>query len=157
MADFKDKISNLLNSQVPDFVLEDHPLFLDFIKAYYQLIESAEIKLTNIGDPDHLQLDSSANVNNFLLLDGTNVNKDDSTDRILLEDTSYGDFINGETITGQTSGATATVLVEDIDAGSRLFISHQNKFIIGELIIGSTSNAEATIATYKANPIQNIQ
>ena len=42
MADFKDKISNLINSQVPDFVLEDHPLFLDFVKAYYQLMESAE-------------------------------------------------------------------------------------------------------------------
>ena len=59
MANFKEKISNLLNSQVPDFVLEDHPLFLDFVKAYYQLLESAEITLTNIGDPDHLQLDSA--------------------------------------------------------------------------------------------------
>ena len=157
MADFKDKISNLLNSQVPDFVLEDHPLFLDFIKAYYQLMESAEIKLTNIGDPDHLQLDSSANVNNFLLLDGTNVNKDDSTDRILLEDTSYGDFINGETITGATSGATATVLVEDVDAGSRLFVTHQNKFIEGELITGTSSGAQANIGKYRANPVQNIQ
>ena len=56
MADFKDKISNLINSQVPDFVLEDHPLFLDFVKAYYQLMESAEIQLTNIGDPDHIVL-----------------------------------------------------------------------------------------------------
>ena len=56
MANFKDKISNIINSQVPDFVLEDHPLFLDFIKAYYQLMESAEIQLTNIGDPDHLVL-----------------------------------------------------------------------------------------------------
>ena len=157
MADFKNKISNLLNSQVPDFVLEDHPLFLDFVKAYYQLMESAEITLTNIGDPDHLQLDSSDSVTNFLLLDGTNTNKDDSTDRILLEDTSYGDFINGETITGATSGATATVLVEDVDAGSRLFVTHQNKFIEGELITGSSSGAQATIKKYRANPVQNIQ
>ena len=157
MADFKNKISNLLNSQVPDFVLEDHPLFLDFVKAYYQLLESAEITLTNIGDPDHLQLDGSANVTNFLLLDGTNANKDDSTDRILLEDTSYGDFINGELITGATSGATATVLVEDVDAGSRLFVTHQNKFIEGELITGSSSGAQATIKKYRANPVQNIQ
>ena len=157
MADFKNKISNLLNSEVPDFVLEDHPLFLDFVKAYYQLLESAEITLTNIGDPDHLQLDGSANVTNFLLLDGTNANKDDSTDRILLEDTSYGDFINGELITGATSGATATVLVEDVDAGSRLFVTHQNKFIEGELITGSSSGAQATIKKYRANPVQNIQ
>ena len=120
-------------------------------------MESAEITLTNIGDPDHLQLDSSDSVTNFLLLDGTNTNKDDSTDRILLEDTSYGDFINGELITGATSGATATVLVEDVDAGSRLFVTHQNKFIEGELITGSSSGAQATIKKYRANPVQNIQ
>ena len=38
------------------------------------------------------------------------------------------------TLTGSTSGATATVLVEDVDGGSRLFVSHQNKFEEGELI-----------------------
>src|SRR6056300_486279 len=157
MATFKDKISNLLNSQVPDFVLEDHPLFLDFVKAYYSFLESAEITLTNIGDPDHIQLETQTTVNNFLQLNSTNQQGDDNGDRILLEDTSYGDFVNGETITGQTSGATATVLIEDVDGGSRLFVTHQNKFIEGELIIGSTSAAEATILKYRANPVQNIQ
>ena len=155
MADFKDKISNLIESQVPDFVLEDHPLFLDFVKAYYQLMESAEIKLTNIGDPDIIKLEGSAG--GSIQLDGTNVKDDDDGDNILLEDTSYGDFINGETITGATSGATATVLIEDVDGGARLFVSHQNKFIEGELITGSSSSAQATIGKYRANPVQNIQ
>ena len=155
MADFKDKISNLINSQVPDFVLEDHPLFLDFVKAYYQLMESAEIQLTNIGDPDVIKLEGSAG--GSIQLDGTNVSDDDDGDNILLEDTSYGDFQNGETITGSTSGATATVLIEDVDAGARLFVTHQNKFIEGELITGSTSSAQATIGKYRANPVQNIQ
>ncbi len=155
MADFKDKISNLINSQVPDFVLEDHPLFLDFIKAYYQLMESAEIKLTNIGDPDVIKLEGSAG--GLIQLDGTNVSDDDDSDNILLEDTSYGDFINGETITGATSGATATVLIEDVDDGARLFVTHNNKFIDGELITGSSSAAQASISQYRANPVQNIQ
>ena len=155
MADFKDKISNLLNSQVPDFVLEDHPLFLDFVKAYYQLMESAEITLTNIGDPDHLLLEGTTA--GKIVVDGTNVSKDDSGDNILLEDTSYGDFINGETITGSSSGATTTVLVEDVDDGARLFVAHENKFVAGELITGSSSGAQATIGRYTANPIQNIQ
>ena len=155
MADFKDKISNLINSQVPDFVLEDHPLFLDFVKAYYQLMESAEIQLTNIGDPDHIVLEGTTA--GKTVIDGTNINKDDSGDNFLLEDTSYGDFQNGETITGSTSGATATVLIEDVDAGARLFVTHQNKFIEGELITGSTSAAQATIGKYRANPVQNIQ
>ena len=155
MADFKDKISNLINSQVPDFVLEDHPLFLEFVKAYYQLMESAEITLTNIGDPDHIVLEGTTA--GKTVIDGTNINKDDSGDNFLLEDTSYGDFQNGETITGSTSGATATVLIEDVDAGARLFVTHQNKFIEGELITGSTSAAQATIGKYRANPVQNIQ
>ena len=155
MADFKDKISNLIESQVPDFVLEDHPLFLDFVKAYYQLMESAEIQLTNIGDPDIIKLEGSAG--GSIHLDGTNVNSDDEEDNILLEDTSYGDFVNGETITGGTSGATSTVLIEDVDDGARLFVSHQNKFKEGELITGSSSGAQATIGKYRANPIQNIQ
>ena len=155
MADFKDKISNLIESQVPDFVLEDHPLFLDFVKAYYQLMESAEIQLTNIGDPDHIVLEGTTA--GKTVIDGTNINKDDSGDNFLLEDTSYGDFQNGETITGSTSGATATILIEDVDAGARLFVTHQNKFIEGELITGSTSAAQATIGKYRANPVQNIQ
>ena len=155
MADFKDKISNLINSQVPDFVLEDHPLFLDFVKAYYQLMESAEIQLTNIGDPDHIVLEGTTA--GKTVLDGTNNNKDDSGDNFLLEDTSYGDFINGETITGATSRATATILIEDVDDGARLFVTHNNNFIDGELITGSTSAAEASIGKYRANPVQNIQ
>ena len=155
MADFKDKISNLINSQVPDFVLEDHPLFLDFVKAYYQLMESAEIKLTNIGDPDVIKLEGSAG--GSIQLDGTNVSDDDDGDNILLEATSYGDFINGETITGATSRATATILIEDVDDGARLFVTHNNKFIDGELITGSSSAAEASISQYRANPVQNLQ
>jgi len=157
MATFKDKLSHLLNSQVPDFVLEDHPLFLEFVKAYYSFLESGEITLTNIGDPDHIQLETQTGIDNFISLNGSNVKGDDSGDRILLEDTSYGDFINGEIITGQTSGATATILIEDVDGGSRLFVTHQNKFVEGELIVGATSAAEATILKYRANPVQNIQ
>ena len=91
----------------------------------------------------------------LLQLEGTNQQSLDSGDNILLEDTSYGDFQNGETITGSTSGATATVLVEDIDNNSKLYISAQNKFIEGELIVGATSGAEATISKYRANPVQN--
>ena len=104
MANFKDKISNLINSQVPDFVLEDHPLFLDFVKAYYKLLESAKIDLINIGAPSHIQLHSSKSVTNYLNLDGTTPDGDDEGDKVLLEDTTYGDFQNGEVITGQTSG-----------------------------------------------------
>ena len=45
MATYKDKLSHLINSQVPDFVLDDHPQFLQFVKLYYQFLESAELTL----------------------------------------------------------------------------------------------------------------
>ena len=59
MAKFDDKLSNLINQQAPDFVLDDHPYFLEFVKAYYSFMESAELTLTNIGDPDVIQLDNT--------------------------------------------------------------------------------------------------
>ena len=54
-------------------------------------------------------------------------------DRILTEDTAQ--FTNGETITGNTSGATATILIED-SRNKRLYISSQQKFITGETFTG---------------------
>ena len=157
MADFKDKISNIVKHQAPDFVLEDHPYFLEFVKEYYKFLESAEIVFSSIGNPDVIRLETQTTAESFLLLNGTNQQKDDTGDNILLEDSAVGDFINGETVTGSTSGATATVLVEDIDSNSRIFVTHQNKFIIGETLTGSTSGATGVISTYKANPVQNIQ
>ena len=88
-----------------------------------------------------------------------------SSDNILLEDydevgaspvRSIGAFTNGETITGQTSKATATVRTEDIASGSRLFISSQNKFQLNEQVVGDTSGATAYIVSYTANPVQNV-
>ena len=40
---------------------------------------------------------------------------------------------------------------------ARLFVSSQNRFIIGETITGSSSNSTGTIASYKPNPVTNIQ
>ena len=39
----------------------------------------------------------------------------DEGDKILLEETTYGKFTVGETVTGQTSGAEAKVLAEDLN------------------------------------------
>ena len=67
------------------------------------------------------------------------------------------DFINGEVITGQTSGATTTILVEDVGGRQCIFVVANSKFIEGEIIVGATSEASATIKRYRANPVQNIQ
>ena len=47
-------------------------------------------------------------------------------------------FTRGEVITGQTSKATANILVEDI-TNNRLIISAQDKFIDNEVIVGASS------------------
>ena len=35
MFKFTDKISNLIDSQAPEFVVSDHPKFLEFVKSYF--------------------------------------------------------------------------------------------------------------------------
>ena len=132
MAKFNDKISTILNSQLPEFVVSDHPKFKDFLKVYYQLLESAELSFSSIQATDGILLQSETGQTANLVLNSSR--KDtartllDAGDKILLEESTYGKFTRGETITGQTSKATAVVLVEDI-ANDRLIISAQDKFI----------------------------
>ena len=160
MATFKDKISSLINQQAPEFVLEQHPKFLEFIKTYYTFMESAELDVTSVQTTDGILLETETAQNNELILDGSRLDTDrtqlDAGDKILLESSAFGKFTRGETITGQTSGATTTVLTEDLDNG-RLFISAQDKFIIGETILGNSSNASAIVNNYSPNPVTNIQ
>jgi len=160
MAKFTDKISTLINSQAPEFVVSDHPKFLEFVKAYYTFIESAELAVTQVENTDGLRLETETTRVSNLLLDASRIDTDrtslDSGDKILLEDTTFGKFTRGETITGQTSGATSTILTEDLDNGN-LYISSQDKFIIGEAIVGSSSNAKAIVNNYRPNPVTNIQ
>ena len=61
----------------------------------------------------------------------------------------------GVQITGNTSGATATILVED-SRNLKLYISSQQKFITDETFTG-TNGAQGKLTNYRANPIQNIQ
>ena len=159
MAKFNDKISTILNSQLPEFVVADHPKFAQFLKTYYQLLESAELSVNSILGTDGITLESETGQNKNLILDagrkGSSRTQLDSGDKILLEESTYGKFTNGETITGQTSKATAVILVEDLD-NNKLIITSQNKFIDNEVIVGSSSNAQATVTNYRPNPVTNI-
>ena len=159
MAKFNEKISTILNSQLPEFVVADHPKFAEFLKVYYQLLESAELSIDTIEGTDGILLQSETGQLNNLVLNSSR--KDtartllDAGDKILLEESTYGKFVRNETVTGQTSKATAVVLVEDI-ANNRLIISAQDKFATNEIIVGSISGAQANITNYKPNPVNNI-
>ena len=142
-SNFLTKISPLIEGQVPDFVSEDHPLFVDFLKDYYQFLEAGKLEV-NVTT-DYIQLETITDWY-VLLEDGER----------LVDESFTGKFTNGETITGATSGATATILVED-SRNSVLYVSSQQKFITSESITGGTSGSSATITKYRANPVQNIQ
>jgi len=160
MAKFTKKITNLINQQVPEFVLADHPKFLEFVKTYYRFMESAEVTLANIELTDGIQLETETAQENNLVLNASKIDTDrtslDAGDKIILEDTTYGKFTRGEIVTGSTSKATATVLSEDL-INNRLYISAQDKFIKDEVLTGSLSGARATVSNYKPNPVNNIQ
>jgi len=160
MANFKEKISNFIESQVPDFALSDHPKFLQFLKTYYTFMEAAELAVTSVETTDGIILETETNQTNLLLLDGTRIDSDitllNTGDKILLESSIFGKFTRGELIQGQTSKAITTVLTEDLD-NNRLFIVSQDKFLIGETVLGLSSNASAVVNNYKPNPVNNIQ
>ena len=159
MAKFNDKISTILNSQLPEFVVADHPKFAEFLKVYFQLLESAELSIDTIEGTDGILLQSETGQTNNLVLNSSR--KDtartllDAGDKILLEETPVGAFTRGETIVGQTTGATAVVITETNDE-TKLIISAQDKFGLNEQVIGQTSGATATINNYRPNPVNNI-
>ena len=140
----ENKVSTHIQTQLPEFIQADHPVFTQFLKLYYQFLESAEITFSE--------------VNNYLVQETATVNfvLDENGDNIVLED-SKAKFTAGETITGQTSGATAKVLVDDIDNNKRLFVTSNTRFILGEMVSGDTSNSSGTIETYRPNPVSSIQ
>ena len=151
MADQKSKlltkISPLIEGQVPDFIQSEHPLFVKFLKDYYQFLEAGQINYSS--DIDYIIQETTT---------VAYINEEEFGDRIVTESGagSTGKFTNGETITGSTSSATATVLVED-SRNFILYVSSQQKFITDETITGGTSGATATLTEYRANPVQNIQ
>ena len=160
MSTLKDKVSLQIENQLPEFVQSENPNFISFMKAYYEFMESAELQLTSLGSVDSIIMEQQApeaTILNYILQEDTNLYRPDQKNTVLLQDTTNGAFVNGEIITGSTSNATATIRVEDINVGSRLFISSQSKFIIGETVTGGTSNATGVISNYTANPVQNIQ
>ena len=160
MAKFFNKISNLITSQVPDFVLEDHPKFVEFLKSYYNFMESAELTVEGTETTDGIRLETETNQENNIILNASKIDGDrtslDAGGKILLEESIFGKFTRGEIIRGGTSKATATVLTEDL-VNDRLFISAQDKFIIGETIIGLSSGASTIVKDYRPNPVNSIQ
>ena len=144
---FLTKVSPLIEGQVPDFVQADHPVFVDFVKDYFSFLEAGRLTVSQTINYVALETNTSAYI----------IDERDE-ERIVTEkgEGTLSQFVNGETITGSTTGATATILVEDSRNGY-VYISGQQLFQTGETVTGTTSSSTATIVEYRGNPIQNIQ
>ena len=75
MTTFKDKVSLQIEQHLPEFVRAESPNFIAFMKAYYEFMESAELKLTTLGTVDSILLEAQpvdASSINYVLLQDTN-------------------------------------------------------------------------------------
>jgi len=146
ISKFTTKVSPLIEGQVPDFVQADHPVFVDFVKDYFQFLEAGRLTLT--ANVDYISQET--NTVSYIL--------EETGDRIVTElgAGTLGHFVAGETITGGTSKVTAKVLVDD-SRNSYLYVTGQQQFITGETVTGGTSGSNGTVDSYQANPIQSIQ
>jgi hypothetical protein len=155
-SNLTNKLSPLIEGQVPDFVQSDHPLFVKFLKYYYEYLEAGELRVTVNIDNLLLELETKSHV---LDVDGNQIVLEDGT--LITGETvgTDGKFVVNETITGSTSKATAKVLVDDLGNATnpRMFITSQQQFQTGETITGGTSGATGTVDRYRANPVQTIQ
>ena len=143
MAKFTKNLNPLVSRQFPQHIQANNPLLVEFVKQYYRFMDSAQITLSSVTASDQILLETGTE--NFLALDGTDPKGSNENDYILNEEGSIGEFSKDETITGVTSGETATILAEDTD-NLQLYISANTKFVTGETITGSTSGAQGVIS-----------
>jgi len=147
VAIVKDKkdTSVLIETQVPEYVTESHPKFKKFIEKYYEFMESHQIYFgsTFTFHEDKLQAEDQT---------GENYLAYEDDDRLQLEsdrDTAGNanlQFTIGETLTGNTSEATA--VVTGTKGNTIAFIKPTNSasFKYGEKVTGDSSRAYATLS-----------
>ena len=70
MATIYSKVSTQVVEQQPSFVKSDHPDFLAFLKAYYEFMESAELKINNLGSVDSILYEQGSTT--YIVLEDTN-------------------------------------------------------------------------------------
>ena len=143
----KDKkdVSVLLEAQIPEFVTSEHPKFKYFIEKYYEFMESQQVYFTGFTfDEDKLVPETATTDNgHFTYEDGVKIQLE--SDRDTLANANLC-FSIGETLTGNTS--TATAVVTGTKGNTLAFIKPTNEatFKIDEKITGSSSGAYAVLA-----------
>ena len=71
------KLSPLLEGQVPDFIQSDHPIFVQFLKSYFEYLEAGELRVSVVIDNLLLELETES----FVL--------DSDDNKVVLEDKEF--------------------------------------------------------------------
>ena len=149
------KAVSQVQNQLPSFIGEDFPLYQKFMEYYYEFMETLCVYYSgfDIDQLPAIKLEDS--IDGFLLLDSTD-GTDNVGENLLNETEAPTTFTVGETVTGQTSGATATVKgVAAFTAINKVFLEPTNNtdFASGEEILGSVSTSSGTITSISRKPL----
>ena len=141
------KISNLIDSQLPDFVKEEGTNFSEFLKFYYKWMESHELTISTVVQNEyHFTLESEQG--SFVL---------ETTDDLLLEGgrTDASAYDLNETITGLSSGAIGTVDRNTNTSSSKIYVTGVTKtdFEVGEIIEGTNNRTLGSVVSFQKNPL----
>ena len=152
------KAVSQVQNQLPAFIGEDFPLYQKFMEYYYEFMETLCVYYSGYTVDQLAAIKLEESIDGFLLLDSTDgtANADENVLTEEIARTSANAFTVGETVTGQTSGATATAKAKGAFTGiNKVFLEPTNdlNFVVDEVILGSTSTARGTITSISRKPL----
>jgi len=149
------KAVSQVQNQLPEFISDEFPLYKKFMEHYYEFMETLCVYFSGFAVDQLPAVLLEESIDGFLLIDSTDGTAN-AGDNILNEIEAPTAFTVGETVTGQTSGATATVKATGaFTAINKVFLEPTNdlNFALEEVIIGSVSTAEGTITKLSRKPL----
>ncbi len=143
MAKDKKDISVLIEGQLPEFVVAEHPKFKKFIEKYYEFMESHQLYFDGVTFHEFKLLPEDEDFEFFIYEDDDRIQLESERDT---ESNANLQFVIGETVTGNSSGATA--VVTGTKGNTHAFVKPTNNavFQFAEQITGGTSRAYSTLA-----------
>ena len=152
-----DRFSQRVEALLPEFLRDEAPNFVSFVKAYFEFLESEILTLESQSPLDGVKLEDNAG---SILLEPATVtpSPDVDTSRVVTESHQSNSagradpFKVGEYIYGQTNGSVAKI---EVINGNILYIKtvSGNGFSSKEKIEGREGLQTATVLNYKENSV----
>ena len=141
------KLSNLIDSQLPEFFKNEGTNFGEFLKFYYKWMESHELTISNVTQ-DEFYIVTEDEQGAFVLETGDNLSLESKR-------TDSSAYEKNEVISGLTSGATGLVDRNTNTSSSKIYVTGVTKtdFEPGEIIKGTNNRTIGTVVSYQKNPI----